>query len=463
MSKSYACAICTKRVGPKERRKLKTDGNKQLIKYLRKHMLLTDEVTEKDVVHNSCRLKYTAESAAARLSASPKKNPQHEPSDKKSPFQLNIKSAGFSHTICPICNRKGARSEGFVTIPGEAIMQLFINKNILLKKKSRCCNTHMSGGKFTPETLSADIQGKIRSTTYMEPEQISSLINSLRQSATQRQKSCIDFDDPSTMTDADYWNLTGLTKDQFSTLIGDVDDIRTTKTRSIRTCIALLLVKLRTSLGNALLSTLFNMTIAQIRRALKSSRKSLLKSFVPKNMGFKHVSREEIKTTHTRPLAQELFAASDQNKSIIVLDGTYIYIQKSSNFSFARRSYSMHKHRPLVKPMIVVSTTGYIISILGPYLADSKNSDANILKHIINQNTEDFKSWIQEGDVVVVDRGFRDASTVLEELGVTMQMPSFMRKGSTQHTSEESNKSRLVTKVTMCELLEQSATASDRL
>ncbi|KAH3806501.1 hypothetical protein DPMN_134821 [Dreissena polymorpha] len=67
----------------------------------------------------------------------------------------------------------------------------------------------MSGGKFTPETLSADIQGKIRSTTYMEPEQISSLINSLRQSATQRQKSCIDFDDPSTMTDADYWNLTG--------------------------------------------------------------------------------------------------------------------------------------------------------------------------------------------------------------------------------------------------------------
>jgi hypothetical protein len=58
--------------------------------------------------------------------------------------------------------------------------------------------------------------------------------------------------------------ISGLTKDQFSSLIGDVDDIRTTKTRSIRTCIAVLLVKLRTSLGNALLSTLFNMTIAQV-------------------------------------------------------------------------------------------------------------------------------------------------------------------------------------------------------
>lgn len=209
MSKSHSCAICTKRVGPKERRKLKTDGNKPLIKYLRKNMILTDEVTDKDVVHNSCRLKYTAESAAARLSTSPKRFPQQEPTKKKSPLQLHIKSAGFSHTICPICNRKGARSEGFVTIPGEAIMQLFIDKNILLKKNARCCTTHMSEGKFTPETLSADILGKIRSTTYMDPEQISSLINSLRQSATQRQKSCIDFDDPSTMTDADYWNLTG--------------------------------------------------------------------------------------------------------------------------------------------------------------------------------------------------------------------------------------------------------------
>ncbi|KAH3835718.1 hypothetical protein DPMN_109078 [Dreissena polymorpha] len=136
-------------------------------------MLLTDKVRDKDVVHNSCRLKYTAESAAARLSTSPKRNPQHEPSDKKSPVQLNIKSAGLSHTICLICNRKGARSEGFVTIPGKAIMQQFINKNTLLKKNSRCCNTHISEGKFSPETLSADIQGKLRSTTYMEPEQIS--------------------------------------------------------------------------------------------------------------------------------------------------------------------------------------------------------------------------------------------------------------------------------------------------
>lgn len=49
----------------------------------------------------------------------------------------------------------------------------------------------------------------------------------------------------------------------------------------------------------------------------------------------------------------------------------------------------MHKHRPLIKPMMVVTTTGYIVSILGPYLADGKNNDARILQHMIKTNTEE--------------------------------------------------------------------------
>lgn len=44
-----------------------------------------------------------------------------------------------------------------------------------------------------------------------------------------------------------------------------------------------------------------------------------------------------------------------------VADGTYIYTQKSSNYRFQRRSFSIHKGRPLVKLMILVSTTGYIL------------------------------------------------------------------------------------------------------
>jgi hypothetical protein len=65
----------------------------------------------------------------------------------------------------------------------------------------------------------------------------------------------------------------------------------------------------------------------------------------------------------------------------------------------------MYKHRPLVKPIMIVTTTGYIVSALGPYLADSKNSDAKILNHVIATNTEEIKQWAQPDDTLVVDRG----------------------------------------------------------
>lgn len=115
------------------------------------------------------------------------------------------------------------------------------------------------------------------------------------------------------------------------------------------------------------------------------------------------------------------------------------------NFAFQRKSYSMHKGRPLVKPMIVVTTSGYYLSVLGPYVA--KNNDAAILSHIMKTNKEDVLKWIEERDVFVVDRGFRDSLTLLEDLGLVSAMPAFMKKGEKQMSTADANTSRLVTKV----------------
>ena len=186
----------------------------------------------------------------------------------------------------------------------------------------------------------------------------------------------------------------------------------------------------------------------QVRRAIRSATKALKAKFVPDYLGFPHISRDEVIEHHTRPLARELFAKTmTENPAILVLDGTYIYVQKSKNFSFSRRSYSLHKHRPLVKLMLVVTTTGYIVSMLGPYLADSKNSDANILNYIIKTNAERMKDWTKDGDTFVVDRGFRDSCDMLRDLGINMEMPSFLSRGASQLPTEDANCSRLVTKV----------------
>jgi hypothetical protein len=111
----------------------------------------------------------------------------------------------------------------------------------------------------------------------------------------------------------------------------------------------------------------------------------------PKTLVYNHISRQEVIKNHTRPLAQSLFGNDAQTQAIAVLDGTYIYIQKSNNFHFQRRTYSLHKDRPLVKPMVVVSTDGYFLTVVGPYLADHRNNDAAILNHMLRSNIEDIK------------------------------------------------------------------------
>ncbi|CAC5369412.1 unnamed protein product [Mytilus coruscus] len=201
---------------------------------------------------------------------------------------------------------------------------------------------------------------------------------------------------------------------------------------------------MKCALSNKLMSTLFKVSISSVRRAINTVRQALMRSFVPLYLGFESITREQIIKDHTRPLAKTLLDADDDNM-ILVLDGTYIYIQKSNNFSFQRKSFSLHKSRPLVKPMVVVSTTGHFVAILGPYL--SRNNDASILNHMMKCNVDDIKSFVNDKDIFVVDRGFRDSITLLEELGIKAAMPTFMKKGEKQMSDTDANTSRMVTKI----------------
>lgn len=103
-------------------------------------------------------------------------------------------------------------------------------------------------------------------------------------------------------------------------------------------------------------------------------------------------SREQIIHDHTRPLAQELFGNGMHNPAILVVDGTYVFSSKRATTSSSNVDPTANiKTDPLVKPMVTVSTTGYIVSVLGPYFADHKNNDASILKHNFHTNMENIK------------------------------------------------------------------------
>lgn len=135
-----------------------------------------------------------------------------------------------------------------------------------------------------------------------------------------------------------------------------------------------------------------------------------------------------------------------ESSVITVWDGTNVYIQKSANYSFQKATYSMHKGRNLVKMMMVVSTSGYILETFGPYLANGKNNVAQITKHIAEDENK-LKSYFKNSDLFIVDRGFRDVLEYLDSVGFDTKMPDYLAKNQKQHDVLEANESRLVTKI----------------
>ena len=88
---------------------------------------------------------------------------------------------------------------------------------------------------------------------------------------------------------------------------------------------------------------------------------------------------------------------------------------------------------------MVVATDGYIISVLGTYLADWKNNASAILNSIIQRKVEEIKNWLEKDALLVVDRGFRDSIAFLEKIGLKHEMPDYLSRGCKQHTTEEAN------------------------
>ena len=101
--------------------------------------------------------------------------------------------------------------------------------------------------------LTSDALQKIRisnDSTYFNRTSILELLQNARESLLQKTHTRFDFDNPHGLSDEDYYNLTGLTKTQFDDLMGYVNDVRFSKSRSVRTCVAILMTKLRSALDN---------------------------------------------------------------------------------------------------------------------------------------------------------------------------------------------------------------------
>jgi hypothetical protein len=135
--------------------------------------------------------------------------------------------------------------------------------------------------------------------------------------------------------------------------------MKNSKGRSIRTALGAFLIKMRLGLSNRVMASFFHLPGAKyVSRVIHSVRQSLVNEFTCHYIGFNHVTRQSVLDNHQTALATDLFTTS-RDQVCILMDGTYLYIQKSSHNEMQRKTYSIHKHRHLVKPMIITTTVSF--------------------------------------------------------------------------------------------------------
>lgn len=199
---------------------------------------------------------------------------------------------------------------------------------------------------------------------------------------------------------------------------------------------------MRTGWSDEDIANSMNTSGATVGRKIIKVRSSLEKDFVPHHIN-RVQTREELIEQST-DMCQSLFS-DESAKVILILDGTYIFINKSRNYAFQKQTYTDQKKRNFVRIMMCVTANGTIVYATGPYKAT--DNDAKVIREM--DETSGFFNMLEAGDVLVLDRGFRDCKQHFEAKGIVVRMPSFLdrSKKNNQLSTIEANQTRLVTAV----------------
>lgn len=235
---------------------------------------------------------------------------------------------------------------------------------------------------------------------------------------------------------------TSLSPEQFSDLLSGLPSLKMVYPDPVRASDALYmyLMKMRTAQPNESIGSAFGISNVTVGRRIAEARKALAKDFKAKHINIVE-NRAEL-ARKSSAMCNGIFNP-DENKVILVCDGTYIFINKSRNYKIQRNTYTDQKKRNNIKIMMVVTTNGYIVYALGPY--KPAQNDAQILQEI-DQTSNVFDNLIN-GDILLLDRGFRDCVGHFKTKGLDVKMPALVQRSGdgVQLSTIDANQTRLVT------------------
>lgn len=318
------------------------------------------------------------------------------PSPSKRLRIYQIPAIVSSQNRCCICKNKKGRN----LIHLHARVDIWVKLGIYIPSKNRTCREHLKNQMFKIDVF-ANIINNAKYDRVMNSEEINNCLQFFK-TLVDFKKNPLNFDSMVGWTDGDVYSLFGVSMKDFEELLTNVKPyLKKSKRRSVRNCLAIFLMKMRLNVSQNVLAILFGLrSQSSVSRIIKSVMEAFEKSsFVDSHVGFGHTSRQELIESHARKFFNSVLNVSEDNL-VVILDATYLYIEKPSDHKLQRDTFSMHKHRNLVKTMFVVCPDGYLLAADGLYLANGKNNDANILEAMLLQSGG-ITDIVQENDAFI--------------------------------------------------------------
>ena len=316
----------------------------------------------------------------------------------------NVLFAGSGHQKCIICRAEVNKNMVMMSKPSR--LDLMIPKQMYAPHGVRCCKDYLWNDRLLSD-VKINMETRQTPMAKLEPSVLLNLFNdllTLLQEASTVPR--LDFTNVS-MSNEDYLAWTGWNKEQFERMFVLVlPHIRTSRNREARNALAMFWIKLKTNLSSKQIGSLFNISGDNenrrkvVSRSFDSVCQVLIDVLVPKYLGISHLSRSET-IDHNTSFSNEFFG----EKVTIIWDDTYFYAGKTSSHEFQRATYSEQEKRHLVKFISLCLADGYCLDILRPFFGTA--NDATITSHITTTKNV-LEGWCEAGDVMIVDRGFRD-------------------------------------------------------
>ena len=204
--------------------------------------------------------------------------------------------------------------------------EMFLRRHINIPIGSRCCASHMIANQLSSEAFSSLLPYKVEDRVSLRKD-LMNILESYRSKVTSKKH--LDFDDCLSIPDSDYKILAGFTRAEHSHILSRIPEssLKNSLTRSARSALAYLLMKLKLGVSNSVLAAMVGVSDErQMGFIISSARDALVQHFVPNYLRLRHLTREEVIEKHTSPIASRLLTEG-RTPCILVLDGTYLFIQ----------------------------------------------------------------------------------------------------------------------------------------